>query len=146
MSRELSALVVDASVAVKLFLPEPLSENAARLFEGLGLEVPLRIFVPDLFYTECANVLWKSARRLGMSDASVIANLEELLTLGLERISAPVLAVEALRNALDNNISVYDAMYVTAADRLRLPLVTADKKLVERLNKRRHDVRWLGDV
>jgi predicted nucleic acid-binding protein len=50
--------VVDASVAVKLYLAEPLATEAIALF-GL-LTAPVTVFhVPDLFYVECANIFWK---------------------------------------------------------------------------------------
>ena len=51
--------VVDASVGIKLFLDEPLSERADALFDHLADEAPARFFVPDLFFIECANILWK---------------------------------------------------------------------------------------
>ncbi len=52
--------VVDASVAVKLYLAEPLAAEAAALFALLV--DPANVFhVPDLFYIECANIFWKYA-------------------------------------------------------------------------------------
>jgi predicted nucleic acid-binding protein len=49
--------VVDASVGIKLFLKEPLSERADILFSRLVDDPPARFYVPDLFFVECANVL-----------------------------------------------------------------------------------------
>jgi predicted nucleic acid-binding protein len=147
MSGGLSAFVVDASVAVKLVLPEPLAENAERLFATLDSGVPARAFVPDLFYPECANVLWKSARRLRLPNSSAMESMEELLLLELERVPSTALASAALETALNEGVTVYDAMYVALSDRLQVPLVTADEKMVLRLKKNtRHDIRWLGDL
>lgn len=141
MTEELRELVVDASAAVKLFLPEALSENAERLFEARQRE----IHVPDLLYAECANVLWRASRQLRLSSATVLGHIEDLLAMELSRVPTSSLAAQALRIALAHDISVYDGCYVAAASELRLPLVTADEKLVRKLAKSRYDVRWLGD-
>ena len=55
-------LVVDASVGAKLFLPEPLSEQAQALFDRLSDDPPVELYVPDRFYVECGNTLWKRTR------------------------------------------------------------------------------------
>ena len=57
--------VVDASVGIKLFLREPLSDAAHAFFAHLAEDPPARLFVPDLFFVECANILWKYVRRFG---------------------------------------------------------------------------------
>ena len=56
--------VVDASAGIKLFLDEPLSERADTLFDHLSDDPPARFHVPDLFFVECANILWKYARAI----------------------------------------------------------------------------------
>ena len=57
--------VVDASVGIKLFVVEELSDAAHRLFRQLTGYRPARFYVPDLFFVECANTLWKYVRRFG---------------------------------------------------------------------------------
>ena len=51
------ACVVDASVAIKLVITEPLSNEAHALFAHLARDPAARFFVPDLFDVECANIL-----------------------------------------------------------------------------------------
>lgn len=48
--------VVDASVGIKQFISDPLSAKTVQLFEKLN-NPSTEIFIPDLFYVECANVL-----------------------------------------------------------------------------------------
>jgi len=58
----MTLFVIDASVAAKWFLPpsgEPLAEEALRLLAGYA-EGRFRFAVPDLFWAECANILWKA--------------------------------------------------------------------------------------
>ncbi len=54
--------VVDASVAIKLFLAEPLSSEAHALFACLATSSST-FHVPDLLYAECGNILWKHVQR-----------------------------------------------------------------------------------
>jgi predicted nucleic acid-binding protein len=58
----LTACVLDASVAAKWLLPvsdEPLALEAIALFVQFS-EGKLQLYVPDLFWSEMANVLWKA--------------------------------------------------------------------------------------
>jgi predicted nucleic acid-binding protein len=44
--------VIDASVAIKLFVSEPLSDKADTLFSFHDSNPSTRFYVPDLFYIE----------------------------------------------------------------------------------------------
>ena len=48
--------VVDASVAIKLFIEQEGTEQAEALFTQLVMEAETALYVPELFYVECANV------------------------------------------------------------------------------------------
>lgn len=56
--------VVDASVAIKLFVDDPLSDKVHTLFAHLDADPMCKFYVPDLFYIECTNILWKYVRAL----------------------------------------------------------------------------------
>jgi predicted nucleic acid-binding protein len=66
----LSAIVVDASVGVKWFLPEVHATEARQWRNG-----PDELHVPAFFFDlEIANILWKKVRRaeITRSDADLI--------------------------------------------------------------------------
>lgn len=136
--------VVDASVGIKLFLVEPLSDRADVLFSHLIATQPARFYVPDLFFIECTNILWKYTRRHGYSPEAALQDVADLTRLPLQTVSTADLAETALALAVAHEISAYDAAYVTLAQRLSLPLVTADETLVRHLVGTEMDVRWLG--
>ena len=138
-------LVVDASVGIKLFVDEELSDKAAELFEGLAWESPLQIYVPDLFYLECGNILWKYVRRFDYPTTQARESLSFLDGLALQRFSDSLLCEESLELALARGISVYDASYVTLAQHLEAPFVTADERLVRKLDGSGIEIRWLGE-
>lgn len=71
----MTRVVVDASVAVKWYLPEEHTLAAVRLLDtGVGL------VVPDLFFGEIGNVLWKWWRRGDLSSERITDVLEACLS------------------------------------------------------------------
>jgi predicted nucleic acid-binding protein len=144
MSRTLVRCVIDASVGIKLFIAGDLTEHVDALFGLLAVDPPAQFYVPDLFYVECANVLWKQTRWAGYSATKAREDLKNLAALALRRVSNVDLLAETIKIAAEENISAYDACYVALAQREKIPLVTADEKLVRALAKSKYDVRWLG--
>jgi predicted nucleic acid-binding protein len=138
------ALVVDASVGIKLFLSEPLSPQADALFSHLAADPPARLYVPDLFYVECANTLWKYVRRFGYLLDSARQDVISLQSLALHALPTAVLIDSALDIAVSHQVTAYDACYVALSQRLGFPLLTADEALVRRFEGTLYDVQWLG--
>lgn len=138
--------VVDASVAVKLFVPEALSSEADAVFTRFAQENSAELVVPDLFFIECANVFWKWVRRTAYSAKAAQEHLRDLTGLGLTAIPTQILADAALDIALKYRVTAYDACYLAAAAQLTFPLITADEKLAKQLAKGPYDVQWLGDL
>ena len=134
--------VVDASVGIKLFVAEPLSDQAYALFSGLSASPPVDLYVPDLFFIECANILWKYVRRGQCPLATAQADLADLGLLQLHSTATKDLMEEALVLAVEHSISAYDACYAALARRLDLPLVSADKALCKAIPW----TVWLGEI
>ncbi len=139
-----SSRVVDASVGVKLVLPEAHADQAAALFEQLNEAPPTTLYVPDLFYVECTNVLWKHVRRRELSAPAAAQGAAILHELKMSVVSTAELMLAALDLAVHHDISVYDACYVALSDRLRAPMITADERLVRKLAGAEHQIEWLG--
>lgn len=125
--------VVDASAGIPLFINGPLSDAASRLFAHLAANPPVRIYVPDLFYIEITNALWKYVRWQGLPMVQAQEYLHQLGGLHLHVVSTTELMTDALAQASLYSISAYDACYIALAQRLSLPLITADTKLVNTL-------------
>ena len=86
----MNRLVVDASVAIKWYLPEVHSEDALRL-----LNDERELLVPDLVWSEVGNILWKKWLKDQLTAEQPPAILQDLGHLGLVIHSAQELAPTA---------------------------------------------------
>jgi predicted nucleic acid-binding protein len=136
--------VVDASVAIKLFINEPLSDRAEALFSILEA-APNALYVPDLFFIECANVLWKHIKRFGYPEDKAREDLAALKGLSLPCFATVDLMEDALNIATGHDITAYDACYIALGWQLKTPVVSADENLVRKMANTVHMVEWLGD-
>lgn len=135
--------VVDASIAIKLFIEQEGSEQAGALFAELSVNPDSKLYVPELFYAECANVLWQCVRRANYPATEAKTSLGRLKTVGLQKVALSEWVSEALDIAIAHGISAYDACYVELAKRLEVPLVTADNKLIRALENTAYPVHSL---
>jgi predicted nucleic acid-binding protein len=135
----LRPVVLDASVAAKWFLPD---ENLAPQADRL-LEEAISFFVPDLFWTEFANILWKASRTGRISQASAMQSLENALAQPLKTAPSLSLTKAALEIAAAFDRSVYDSLYLALAIESGTYLVTADERLFRAVGDTM-PVRWLG--
>lgn len=119
-------IVVDASVAVKWFVAEPLHEQARRL-----LDADLPLLAPDLLPVEVADVVWKKRRR-GELTTQEGQRLVAALLGGTPRLSpTAALLGDALDLAERLDHPVYDCVYLALAVREDARLVTADRRFHE---------------
>jgi predicted nucleic acid-binding protein len=141
MSESPLRYVVDASVGIKLFVEEDFSEQAHALFSYLTADPPAEFYIPDLFCIECANILLKYTRRFGRSLEDAQADIADLKLLSLKPTSTADLMEDALLLATEKKLTAYDACYAILAQKLDIPLITAD----EPLSKAIKSAMFLGD-
>jgi predicted nucleic acid-binding protein len=137
--------IVDASVAAKWFLPrkqEPLADEAGEILRDYAGGI-VQLLVPDLFWPEIGNILWKAARSGRISNSSAAESLDLMQKFNLNTSPCEPLLKEAVAIALALDRTVYDAIYVALAVVSNAPLITADERLANALAAR-FPVRWLG--
>ena len=136
--------VVDASVGIRLFLEEEYSEDVQAFFARALLQPDDCLFVPDLFFIECTNVLWKKVRRGEYPSEMAEADLADLRALRLPTTPTFDLMDRALKIACAHDMTAYDTCYVALADAKSVPLLTADAILAGKLAGSAHEVVVLG--
>lgn len=139
------ALVLDASVAVKWVMPmanEPLTNEALLLFQRYR-DGEVEFIVPDVFWAEVGNVLWKGVRRKRWSQQDAELATEDFGRRDFTTISSLALLPDAMRIAFAHDRSVYDCLYAALAVQSRSDLITADERLANALAAR-FPVKWLG--
>ena len=138
---------MDASVACKWILPsadEPYSKHALELFDRYALK-EIQILVPDLFWAEIGNVLWKAVRthRITIEDARI--GLQKVTGCNFPTVPSFSLLTRAFEIASTFGRSFYDCLYVALAESSDAELITADEKLVNALALQ-YPVKWLGAI
>ena len=139
------AVVVDASVAVKWTLPEflePLTDRADDLFQQY-LRGQIDLVVPDLFWSELANFLWKSVRQKKIPGTRAEDALKTIIARNIKTVSSREVLSEALSIAIQFDRTAYDSIYVALAVALNTHLITADERLANALAAHL-PVKWLG--
>lgn len=134
-------LTVDASVVVKWYVSEELTETARRLRAHR-----LELHAPDLLLAEFVNVLWKKARRQEVPDVTGFLDETPRLQEDVTLHSLPSLISRAGRIALVLDHPIYDCLYLACAEETGSPLVTADRRLANQAGARAFGipVRYLG--
>ncbi|HLW86723.1 MAG TPA: type II toxin-antitoxin system VapC family toxin [Candidatus Sulfotelmatobacter sp.] len=141
----MKSLVLDASVAIKWAMPlarEPLTDESLRLFKRYA-DGEVDFIVPDVFWAEVGNVLWKGTRQRRWRQDEAEAVAADMQARDFKTVSSLVLLPEALRIAFAHDRAVYDCLYVALAVQFKRDLVTADERLANALAAR-FPVKWLG--
>ena len=134
-------LTVDASMVIKWFVAEPMSDEAR-----LPLARRIHLQAPEFLLVEFANTIWKKGRRGELPDAKPyfeeLAGLPGIVTLHPDGD----LIERAAQIALEIDHPIYDCLYLACAETTDSDLTTADKrfadKAVDRLPGAR--VRYIG--
>ncbi|MBI2039593.1 type II toxin-antitoxin system VapC family toxin [Candidatus Microgenomates bacterium] len=125
-------VVIDASVVFKWFAEDESNfEEALQILQDHRLNKSL-ISAPQLLIYELTNA-WVTKTKITLKN--IKANLKKLekAAIQLENVTF-TRAEKAIEFASNYHISVYDASYVVLAQEKQCSLITADARLVERIN------------
>lgn len=135
--------MVDASVAVKWFVPEIHSEHALRLLRKKSV-----LQAPELIQAEFGNILWKKCRT-GELDGAVAGEILDSFRRSpmLMHPHGSFLKL-AWEIALKHRQTFYDSLYLAVAMAEKACMVTADRKFFDALagTPAAGHLLWIEDV
>jgi len=126
----LKDFVLDASVALRWLLDDPVSPYAERVKQQLIKGG--RATVPALWHLEMSNALAVAERRSILSAANIdraLLDIEQIVSQRVDTSSVFVSTRQALATARAFKRSAYDAVYLDLARHEKLPLATLDERL-----------------
>jgi len=124
--------VIDSSVAFKWVVPEHDTDKALLLRNDFRNAV-VELLAPDVFPVELAHALTRAERqgRIVVSEAATFwIDVMRTAPLFCRSISLTPRAIEI---SSQMRIGVYDCLYVALAEQEKCEFVTADDKLVKKL-------------
>lgn len=140
----MNAVIVDASVAIKWFIPE-VHALEARLWRNSGHELHVPSFFFDL---EIANILWKKVQRNEIASFDAESILAQLPVLPVVRDMEPPLLSAAFDLAVRTQRTTYDCLYLALAVQLNGRMVTADQRFYNSIagSPWGSHICWVADV
>ena len=132
------SLIVDASVAVKWYLPENDSDRAEEI-----LSTPTALLAPDLILAEVGNAVWKRVRDGRVAREDALRILDRLTSAFGILVPLATLARDAMEISTAFNHPIYDCFYLALARREKQTLVTFDRRLAKVAERMELDARLL---
>ena len=146
MTPDVPPLVVDASVAVKWYLPDEDDADKSGALLGQFRQGEIELVAPEQIRYEVASAITVATRgrapRLTLEQGR--RAIEEFLALGLETVRGGRIVRLAYGLAHEHDCAFYDALYLALAQELGVPLITADGRLYRRV-RAIPTVLWIGD-
>ena len=143
----MKSAVIDASVALKWYIPEVHSEPALSVLSEQQAG-KLTFHVPDLFLCEAGNILWKKAWKSEIRLTEAREIIRSLIAVPKVIHSSEIFISYAIGIAASLKRSVYDCLYLSLAAYLDCSMLTADKKLFTALSNTswKDSIQWIETV
>jgi len=139
----MARFVVDPAIAVKWFVPEENSSQAARLLDG-GNE----LMAPDTLLTDAGRIITAKIRRGELSPDEGTQLVKAVRSVPLRLQSTDPLLEPALRIAAALNVSIRNGLELTVAVHSDCRLVTASRTLYDTVQGTPFAMhaKWVGDI
>lgn len=118
--------VLDASVTLAAFFEDEQDDYSLGVWHSMP---GAQVWVPALWHLEIANILSRAQRRGRITAQALEESWERLARLQMRVVPVTPDAPMWTRLAADWDLTAYDACYLDAALRHRLPLATRDRAL-----------------
>ena len=131
--------ILDSSVFAAILFREASSPRALKCASECD---PVTL---DLAMAEVGNVAWKRVLFFGESReraSDALQDCQDFIATACTLIKASDIFIKAFQIAVEDKVSYYDSLFLAAAEREGIPLLTLDQKLQEKAKAKR-DVRLI---
>ncbi|MGI8419392.1 MAG: type II toxin-antitoxin system VapC family toxin, partial [Candidatus Levyibacteriota bacterium] len=123
------------SVIAKWFFVEDDSDNALIIKEAFTSN-KISVAIPLLLYYEINNLLKTAVKKYRIDENDAAEVYKAFLQLNFVTYSSEFLMEKTLAIAIKHDISSYDATYIALAEYLQIKLLTADQKLLNKVQNK----------
>lgn len=120
--------IVDASVAVKWFVLEELSDRALALVDSDSI-----LAAPDLIRLEVGSALSRRVREGSLEAIQALSGMSALPRYFAELLPFDGVLADAMQISMAIKHPLYDCLYVAVANARQCKIITADQKFVAKL-------------
>jgi predicted nucleic acid-binding protein len=128
-------VILDSGVIAAIFFKEESSERAERVAENY------KLITVDIAIGEVANVAWKRVVFFNESKEITSKALRrgvDFIVGACEVIASRELIEDAFEIAIADKITIYDSLFIAASEGKKIPLLTTDGKLYEKVKSKRN--------
>lgn len=123
--------VIDTSALIRLFVPDgPAPTGLESFFRKVEQGVHLAL-APELLVAELTNVLLKKIRMGELTETEGEELLQDLLAMPIRLLPHAAFMENALEVALQNSLTVYDALYLAVANQQNASIFSSDEQMVK---------------
>ncbi|UYZ40656.1 MAG: type II toxin-antitoxin system VapC family toxin [Candidatus Methanospirare jalkutatii] len=129
------SVILDSSVIAAIFFKEEASEKAEEALRDY------KLITVSIAIEEVANVAWKRVVFFNEQKEIALKALNKSIDfiMGVcEVIASQKLLKDAFEIAIEDEITIYDALFIAASEKEKVPLLTLDRKLYERVKQKRN--------
>jgi predicted nucleic acid-binding protein len=127
-----TTVILDSSVIAKWFFSEVDTDKALEIKEKFTNN-SISIAVPVLLYYEINNILKTAVKTFRIDPKEALKAYNAFLKLNFITYSSELIMGKILEIAMRFDISSYDAAYISLAEYLQIPFLTADQKLLDKV-------------
>ena len=124
-------IVVDANVAIKWTIIQPLREKARTLLSET-------LVAPAMLVSEVTSAIWQYARAGQVTNQQARQGIALIISQIAIFEDDADLAVDAFAIGLELGCAPYDCFYLVSAMRRSAPFVTVDKRFITRVTSTRY--------
>lgn len=125
----MKTIVLDTSALMRLFIPDgPIPDGLDQLILDAEKD-EVDLLAPNLIIIESAQVLLKKSNQELLTKDEAESLFGDIRSLPIRLFEPAEFIKTALSIAIDQNITVYDALFVSIAQYYSATLVTVDSKL-----------------